>query len=356
MSTPRRVSEQATGAPPAPRHFEGAAPSPPLIPDMAPAGEAGAGLDRPVHNPQPGTRPSGQQVVDSLEKLVGALFTKSTGDSGLFQPLLRAFTKPTLAPEARQVALLDAWHASHSDPVTLGLAREHLMKDPQKYLDLFPGVDDRREVPAEWLFVWHAICLLKITGADGSCWVGTGWLAGPRTVVTAGHCVYLHGQSGGWARQVEVSFVRPGGQEESAPVVATEFRSVSGWVDLKSSLTDYGAVLLPEKDARPADHKLGYGVAPEVEFSRQHAAVVGACADKQPSRALWVQLRAIREAQPRRFLFDRSVFGGLSGSPVIVALNGQPTVVGVQEDGDFAGSAVVRITQAVRRNLDAWVG
>ena len=32
---------------------------------------------------------------------------------------------------------------------------------------------------------------LLITARDGSSWIGTGWFIGPRTLVTAGHVVYI---------------------------------------------------------------------------------------------------------------------------------------------------------------------
>ena len=38
---------------------------------------------------------------------------------------------------------------------------------------------------------WRVHCSLLITAADNSSWIGTGWFIGPRTLITAGHVVYI---------------------------------------------------------------------------------------------------------------------------------------------------------------------
>src|SRR5262249_45821675 len=99
--------------------------------------------------------------------------------------------------------LLDAWHASFpSTFVSAALLRKE-RGGPELTEEMVFADDDRKQVPPPPDFPWRCICALVITAADGPRWVGSGWLAGPRAVVTAGHCVYLHGH-GGWARQVEV--------------------------------------------------------------------------------------------------------------------------------------------------------
>ena len=60
-----------------------------------------------------------------------------------------------------------------------------------------------RAVAASDPYPFRSVCLLLVTAADGTRLQGTGWLAGPRTVITAGHLVYLP-SSGGWVRQAEV--------------------------------------------------------------------------------------------------------------------------------------------------------
>ena len=49
-------------------------------------------------------------------------------------------------------------------------------------------VDSRVRILDTDLDPWRMICNLEIVSPLGR-FVGTGWLAGPRTVITAGHCV-----------------------------------------------------------------------------------------------------------------------------------------------------------------------
>jgi len=249
--------------------------------------------------------------------------------------------------------LFDAWHASYSDPVSLLLARKHL-EGGGNFVHLFPTEDDRLAPPDVRASPWHGICSLAITAPGGHRWAGTGWLAGPRTVITAGHCLFMHGRGGvgQWAEQVEVDFPNLGDSPQA--VRATAFWSVQGWVEGKIPDTDYGAVVLPDSVRLPEEVALRGGTAPDAALGRETVAIAGFCTDKQP-RMLWVFARNVRELLPRQFRLDRCVFGGLSGSPGMIQEGEDWTVVGMQQDGDFAGTIAVRFTPAVCRNIDSWV-
>ena len=96
------------------------------------------------------------------------------------------------------------------------------------------GTDERVRITPTTSFPWRSICALRITAQNGSRWIGTGFLVAPRTVITAGHCVFMHAQ-GGWAKSIEVV---PGLDEAQRPYgshVGTSFRSVTGWVNGNTS-------------------------------------------------------------------------------------------------------------------------
>jgi len=97
-------------------------------------------------------------------------------------------------------------------------------------------------------FPWRCICALNITAGDGTNWIGTGWFAGLRTVITAGHCVYMHGH-GGWVTSIEVIPGCNDGQRPYDPTSATSFRSVRGWTEKQLRNFDYGAIVLPAEGA-----------------------------------------------------------------------------------------------------------
>jgi glutamyl endopeptidase len=63
------------------------------------------------------------------------------------------------------------------------------------------GIDERVRIYDTDLQPWRMVCVLKIRGPAGAA-IGTGWLVGPKTVLTAGHCVN-HPMLGGWATQIE---------------------------------------------------------------------------------------------------------------------------------------------------------
>src|SRR4029450_3925081 len=63
------------------------------------------------------------------------------------------------------------------------------------------GPDDRARILDTELPPWRMICALEMRGPSGAGAIGTGWLVGPRTILTAGHCVHSGRFYGGWARE-----------------------------------------------------------------------------------------------------------------------------------------------------------
>ncbi|MBW4455277.1 MAG: hypothetical protein KME55_22610 [Nostoc indistinguendum CM1-VF10] len=63
--------------------------------------------------------------------------------------------------------------------------------------------DDRLLINVPDKHPWRMICSLEIKGSSDSGGIGTGWFIGPKTLVTAGHCVY-HSSLGGWAQEITI--------------------------------------------------------------------------------------------------------------------------------------------------------
>ena len=87
--------------------------------------------------------------------------------------------------------------------------------------------DSRAQVSPTSPTPWRWNCELIITLKGGVKTRGTGWLIGPRTVMTAGHCVHT-GKGGDWVQSVEVipgmdGPARPYGQQ-----VSSDYRSIKG--------------------------------------------------------------------------------------------------------------------------------
>lgn len=97
------------------------------------------------------------------------------------------------------------------------------------------GSDQRTRIYNTDVFPYRAIVLIKTD--QGNC---SGYLIGPHTVITAGHCVY----DGGWSTNVKV-YAGPNGNTFNVPMAyASGLYSVKAWTQDGKDRSDYGAVIL----------------------------------------------------------------------------------------------------------------
>jgi glutamyl endopeptidase len=215
------------------------------------------------------------------------------------------------------------------------------------------GTDDRVRITPTTTFPWRAICALRITAKDGSRWIGTGWLVAPRTVITAGHCVYLHAQ-GGWPKSIEVI---PGLNDSARPYgscTGTSFRSVAGWVNDKKSEYDYGCIILP-KDCRPGDRTgiFGFAVKDDQYLLNAYLNLSGYPGDKGGNQQ-WFMAHKAKSVTPRIIYYEIDTMGGQSGSPVWVKVGNTRLAIGIHTNGNVTGNSATRIVTPVFNNIQAW--
>jgi len=213
------------------------------------------------------------------------------------------------------------------------------------------GRDGRVRISPATRIPWRWNCQLIITKANGTRSRCTGWFIGPRTVMTAGHCVYSHA-AGGWARQIEVI---PGMDARSRPFgsqIGTSFRSVIGWTRNRRSTHDYGAIILPNN--RLGNRVGWFGFANLRSSSLRNLLVnnAGYAGDK-PFGTLWFNAGRITRVTLRRLYYMIDTFGGHSGSPVWLYRRGHRYGVGIHGYGGCPNKAV-RIVRPVFRNMLAW--
>jgi glutamyl endopeptidase len=193
-----------------------------------------------------------------------------------------------------------------------------------------------------------------MTAADGTKWIGTGWLVGPRVLVTAGHCVYLH-NNGGWARQIEVIPARLGAERPYGSVMAASFRSVRGWTQNQNRQYDYGAVLLPE--SRRLGEELGwfgYAVRSDDALFNTWVNISGYPGDK-PAGTQWFHAKEVAQVEERVLTYTIDTAGGQSGAPVwIKQADGSRYGVGIHTNGHVTGNSATRISQPVFDNIKDW--
>lgn len=223
----------------------------------------------------------------------------------------------------------------------------------------------RLEKPRIRLRPWCMVCALDIEFPAGNL-EGTGWLAGKRTVITAGHNLFSQ-RFGGWAKGVRVT---PGqdGEDDDPPYgsyITSDITSVDGWVNRHDPNFDYGMIRLPTPVGAQTGF-LGYGSFPDGELLGRRVNLAGYPSYPGLGEELYLQKNAIRYVSAGQLYYMGQTIEGQSGSPVFIqeSPNAEPLVVAIHASGSgrtdpslgFSAPAGVRISDGVRDTIDGWVG
>lgn len=199
---------------------------------------------------------------------------------------------------------------------------------------------------------WRRICALRITFPSGT-YRGSGFLIGRRTVVTAGHCVFLK-QAGGWATSISVYPGADGAKTPFGHAVSHQFRSVIGWVRDAKPEHDYGCIILPfgAFDGKNLG-AMGFASWSNSELLNHRATVVGYPGDK-PFAEMWGMTGGLKRVTSTQLFYDIDTVGGQSGTCVYMKRNGIRYVVGIHNYGAQSGNSATRITPSIYNRLNAW--
>lgn len=228
--------------------------------------------------------------------------------------------------------------------------------------------DGRERIVETDEYPYRAIASLEITARDGSRYVGTGWFVSPHTLITAGHCVYVHDAlnpaANGWVRSVTVIPGRNGTGPGSRPfgsVVATRFRSVAGWVNQGDPESDYAAIILPPGSAPNGGQVGTFEIAAysDAELRALDLSLAGYPADKQGSetQTMWFDVKKTKRVTARQIFYDVDTYGGQSGAPVYVVRENRGVAVAIHAYGTSAAvtsNSGTRITEAVASRIHSW--
>ena len=222
--------------------------------------------------------------------------------------------------------------------------------------------DDRIRILDTDLFPWRMICALRMRGPSGAGAIGTGWLVGPKTVITAGHCVHSSHFFGGWASSIEVSAGRNGSDFPFGTVVSQRFSSVDLWVNSENPDFDMGCIHLDD----PIGDRVGWfavgAIAPD-ELESYMVNVSGYPGDRGRGTEQYHHKNRVLRVSERRLFYDVDTFGGQSGAPVwIHERDGSPPIaVGIHAYGvggsprGLEANSAPRIIPEVLEQIRAWV-
>lgn len=202
-------------------------------------------------------------------------------------------------------------------------------------LESIIGIDDRTRILDTDLAPWRMICALRMQSPTGSMAMGTGWLVGPRTIITAGHCVYSQHFFGGWAQRIEVT---PGRNGQDFPfgqiVVADDFEAIDRWVEAEEPDVDVGVVHL-DRDIGNTLGWFGLASLPATDLQDSFVNISGYPGDRGAGTEQYFHSNRVKQVTDRRVFYDVDTFGGQSGAPVWVYEDGSddPIVVGIHAYG-----------------------
>lgn len=271
------------------------------------------------------------------------------------------------APTASKLSVPGAAQAEVRDIVELTFGRREAPsapKQPNATATSASNAADRSPVPDVTDSPWRKVCDLLITAADGTPHSGTAWFISPRTLVTAGHCIFVSNEGSPAHGMVSSILVMPARNGETSAS-----QSPFGWVEVPQQNLrvhprwsgnrdvgfDYGAIILPSS-APPLGQQVGFfgfGHFLDQDLSGS-APVLTGYPDDVPEGTQWFERNLIKQVTPTNIFYDIFTSRGQSGSPVFFRNNNRDIACAIHNVGAAPFNSGVRINPNVIAQLNAW--
>jgi len=254
---------------------------------------------------------------------------------------------------------------SRSSRLLVGVGKSDPIGPVGSPLESVIGIDQRVRILDTELSPWRMICALRMRAPNGAAAIGTGWFVGPRTVVTAGHCVHSTQFFAGWADTIEVI---PGligaGMRPFGSVTSGKFSSVDRWIDQADPDFDIGCIHLDE----PLGETVGWfaiGALSADELTGFLVNISGYPSDRGSGNEQYHAVNRVLQVSDRRIFYDVDTFGGQSGAPVWTqeSATSAPLAVGIHAYGiggtpgsfGITANSAPRIIPEVFDTISGWI-
>jgi glutamyl endopeptidase len=215
------------------------------------------------------------------------------------------------------------------------------------------GKDDRVPVLDTTRTPWRCVCQLVVDGLHNEQVLGTGWMAGPRTVLTAGHNLVSH-KFGRAAARVTVV---PGRQADFAPFdlfTSTRFDVHPRWRQFGDEDFDLGVIWLGQAIGEHIGW-FGFGSRSDAELRQLIVNTAGYPADKRLGTQ-WFNAGRVAGIKPRTLAYGLDTEPGQSGSPIFgTDAAGDRVVLAVHAYGGDSRNRGIRISDDVFDLFASWV-
>jgi glutamyl endopeptidase len=231
----------------------------------------------------------------------------------------------------------------------LGVAGDIEFAQPQYTI----GYDDRVLIPDPSALPWRCVCQLVVEGLHGNELLGTGWLAGPSTVITAGHNLFSK-RTGHQAAKIWVCPARSGDAVPYGYDISNQYNAHPRWISDGDPECDIGVIWL----SKPLGTKIGwFGTSALSDAQLKNLMVnnAGYPWDK-PRGTQWYNAGRVLGVNPLSITYGLDTEKGQSGSPIFVFTpDKQRIVVAVHAYGDGPDNIGVRITPDIFRLIASWI-
>lgn len=181
------------------------------------------------------------------------------------------------------------------------------------------GSDDRLPVHDSELYPWRMVVDLEIGLQNGRQAHGTGFMVGPRLVLTAGHCVYDPSMFG-WAREITVLPGRAGTSRPFKEHTSSRLATVRQWRDEQQPDFDYGVIELAE-DVGEQTGWFALRCMPSMELTGQPISVAGYPIDLEAGQVMYYAQGPVSYCDDHRVHYRMDTFPAESGGPAFLSLD-----------------------------------